>query len=60
MPNWFSDGICLPIHERLDRISSRIQDDPESERMIEQIRIILDSAGTERPPIDEDEKGAVC
>lgn len=59
MVNWFTDGVCLPIYERLDRISSRIQDDPESERMIEQIRVILDSAGTERPPIDEDEKGAV-
>ena len=58
MVNWFTDGVCLPIYERLDRISAR-QDDPESERMIEQIRTILDSAGTERPPIDEDEKGAV-
>lgn len=59
--NWFTDGICLPIHERLDLISEYLKDDSDphrimrAERMVEQIRIILDSAGTERPPIEEEE-----
>ena len=49
MPNWYTDDVCIPAQERLDKISVLCQDKPEVQRLIHEITTILDSAGTDQP-----------
>lgn len=49
MVNWYNDGVCLPVYDRLDKIALLCQDNSEVQILIEEITTVLESAGTECP-----------
>lgn len=54
MTNWYTDSVCIPVQERLDKISLLCQQNAEVQVLINEINLILESAGTEIPEGSKD------